>query len=64
MKDQRHLGIQADTELVNKFYYIAKYYGRSGSGQMVYLMRMFVEDFERDHGIISEEDLKNIGIKL
>ena len=31
---------------------------------MVYLMRMFVEDFERDHGKISEEDLKNIGLKL
>ncbi|MBQ7821063.1 MAG: hypothetical protein IJ391_02120 [Clostridia bacterium] len=62
MKNQRHLGIQAEQELLDKLYYIAKYNGRSGSGQVIYMVRALVNDFEREHGKITEQDLKDIGI--
>ena len=63
MKEQKHLGLQADASLINKFSYASKYYGRTKSGQIVYLIRKFVEEFEKKNGVISDEDLKNTGIK-
>ena len=41
-----------DAEMLDKFYYVSKYYGRSGSGQITYLMRSFVAEFEKEHGEI------------
>ena len=63
MKEKKHLSIRIEDTLHDKFYYAAKYYGRSGSGQITYLVRKFVEDFEKKNGVISDEDLKNSGIK-
>ncbi|MBR7113064.1 MAG: hypothetical protein IKC76_00950 [Firmicutes bacterium] len=56
--EQRHLSIRANSDLLDKFYYVAKYYGRSGSAQILYLMRCFVEEFEQEHGAISDEELQ------
>ena len=63
MKEKKHLSIRIEDTLHDKFYYAAKYYGRSVSGQITYLVRKFVEDFEKKNGVISDEDLKNSGIK-
>ena len=52
MKKQRHISIRMDAEMLDKFYYASKYYGRSGSGQITYLMRSFVAEFEKEHGEI------------
>ena len=57
MSKQRHLSIRADAEMLDKFYFVPKYNGRSGSGQILFLMRSLVEEFEKEHGRISEEEL-------
>ena len=33
--------------------YVAKYEGRSGNGQILYLIRNCVKEFEKEHGEIS-----------
>ena len=60
MKKQRHISIRMDAEMLDKFYYVSKYYGRSGSGQITYLMRSFVAEFEKEHGeIICSEPVED-----
>lgn len=51
MKD-KHLGIRIDNELHYKLHYIAKYEGRSGNGQVLYLIRKYIEQFEKQNGEI------------
>ena len=38
--------------------YIAKYEGRSMSGQIIQLIKNCIREFEKEHGPITEEDLK------
>lgn len=59
MNKQKHLSIRCDSDMLNKFYYVAKYNGRSGSGQILYMIRSFVESFEKEHGVITKDDIKN-----
>ncbi len=54
----KHISIRFDTETHDKLFYIAEYEGRSGSGQIMYLIRRCIADFEREHGKI-ELDGKN-----
>ena len=54
----KHISIRFDTETHDKLFYIADYEGRSGSGQIMYLIRRCIADFEREHGKI-ELDGKN-----
>ena len=54
---QRHISIRADGKMLDKFYYVSIYNGRSGSGQILFLMSLLVEEFEQEHGKITEEDL-------
>ncbi len=51
-KNNKHLGIEVDPELHYKLYYIAKYEGRSGNGQILHLIRQCVRNFESEHGEI------------
>ena len=57
MGKQRHLSIRADAEMLDKFYYVSKYNGRSGSGQILFMMRSVVDEFEKEHGKITDADL-------
>ena len=57
MNKQKHLSIRCDSDMLDKFYYVSKYNGRSGSGQILYLIRTFVEEFEKVNGEITKEDL-------
>lgn len=52
-KKNKHLGIEIDPELHYKLHYIAKYEGRSGNGQMLFLVRQCIREFENEHGVIS-----------
>lgn len=52
-KNNKHLGIEIDPELLYKLQYIAKYEGRSGNGQIIYLIRKCIADFERTEGKIA-----------
>ena len=48
----KHLSIRFDAETHDKIFYIAEYEGRTGSGQIMYLIRRCIADFEREHGRI------------
>ena len=51
-KNNKHLGIEIDSELHYKLHYIAKYEGRSGNGQILHLIRQCIRDFENNNGTI------------
>jgi len=51
-KNNKHLGIEIDPQLLYKLPYIAKYEGRSGNGQILYLIRKCITDFEKTEGKI------------
>ena len=48
----KHLSIRFDKESHDKLFYIAEYEGRSGSGQILYLIRKCIAEFESAHGKI------------
>lgn len=52
-KKNKHLGIEVEPELHYKLHYIAKYEGRSANGQILYLLRQCIRDFETKEGEIS-----------
>ena len=60
-KNNKHLGIEIDTELHYKLHYISKYYGRSANGEILYLIRQAIKDFEKAEGAITypPEESKN-----
>lgn len=45
-KNNKHLGIEVDPELHRKLHYIAKYEGRSANGQILWLIRRCIREFE------------------
>ena len=54
-KNNKHLGIEVDPELHRKLHYIAKYEGRSANGQILYLIRQCIRDFEAQAGRMEEK---------
>ncbi len=57
-KNNKHLGIEIDPQLHYKLHYIAKYEGRSANGQILYLLRQNIKEFEKAEGeIILPEEL-------
>ena len=61
-KDEKHLGLRINKALLEKFHYASSYEGRSANGQLVYLIRQFVSEFEHKQGtidVVSDEDEKN-----
>lgn len=57
-KNNKHLGIEVDPQLHYKLHYIAKYEGRSGNGQILYLIRQNIREFEEKHGEIQIKEDK------
>lgn len=51
-KKNKHLSIEIDPELHYKLHYIAKYEGRSANGQILYLLRKCIREFEQIDGPI------------
>lgn len=58
-KNNKHLGIEIDPELHAKLHYIAKYEGRSANGQILYLIRQCIREFESKEGPIPIASLKD-----
>lgn len=54
-KNNKHLGIEIDPELHYKLHYISKYEGRSANGQILYLIRKCIREFEDQEGEIEIE---------
>lgn len=55
-KANKHLGIEIDPELHYKLHYISKYEGRSANGQILYLIRKCIKEFEEAEGEIQIPD--------
>lgn len=55
-KKNKHLGIHIDPELHYKLHYISDYEGRSANGQILYLIRQCIREFERKEGVIPYEN--------
>lgn len=51
-KNNKHLGIEIDPELHYKLHYISKYEGRSANGQILFLIRKCIKEFEAVDGEI------------
>ena len=51
-KNNKHLGIEIDPELHYKLHYISKYYGRSANGEILFLIRQAIKEFEAAEGAI------------
>lgn len=51
-KQNKHLGIEIDPALHYKLHFISKYYGRSANGQILYLIRQAIREFEQAQGEI------------
>ena len=52
----KHLGLRIDGELHCKLHYFSQYDGRSANGEVIYLIRQRIEQFEREHGRIELPD--------
>jgi len=57
-KDSLGLTIQMDVKLHDRFQYVAAYEGRSMSKQVLQLISACIREFEKEHGPITDEDLK------
>ena len=57
--DKTHLSIRMNTNLHNKFRFVAGAEGRTMSGQILYLIQKCIRDFEKEHGPIKAEDLND-----
>ena len=55
-KKYKHLGLHIDPELHYKLHYISQYDGRSANGQVLYLIRKCIREFESKEGIIPFEN--------
>lgn len=51
-KNNKHLGIEIDPELHYKLHYISKYEGRSANGEILFLIRQAIKNFEKAEGEI------------
>ena len=58
MKKEKHLGIRINDDSHDKLVYISRYYGRSMSGQILYLIQTCIREFEKEHGPITKEDME------
>ena len=54
-KNNKHLGIEVEPELHRKLKFIARYEGRSINGQVIYLIRQSIREYEKEFGIIPDE---------
>ncbi len=54
-KNNKHLGLEISPDLHYKLHYIAKYEGRSANGQVLYLIRQCIKQFEEAEGEIKVE---------
>ncbi|MFI3164171.1 MAG: hypothetical protein R3Y65_07055 [Bacillota bacterium] len=56
MEKNKHLGLRIDEETHQKLHYISKYEGRSCNGQILYLIRKCISEFEKVNGEIEKEN--------
>ena len=57
-KDEKHLSLRIDPELLRKFDYVARYDARSMNWLLLYLVRKCIAEFEAQYGPIPEPEKK------
>ena len=57
-KEIKNIGLRVSPEVHKKLRYIAEYEGRTINGQAHYLILSCIRQFEKEHGPITEEDLR------
>lgn len=55
MEKNKHLGIRVDAALHRKLAYVAEYDGRSINGEILFLVRQYIREFEAEHGKIEPD---------
>ncbi len=55
MKEQKHLSLRIDEEMLRKFRYVCEYEGRSANRQLLIYIRTAIAEFEKEHGPIEPE---------
>lgn len=55
-KQNKHLGLEIEPDLHSKLKYIAKYEDRSINGEIIYLIKKAIREFESQNGEISNEE--------
>ncbi len=56
MDKLKHISVRIENSLLKKFRYTCKYEDRSANGQILNLIRNFVNEFEKEHGKIELKD--------
>lgn len=57
-KRNKHLGFTIENDLHYKLHYVASYEGRSGSGQIIYVLNQYIKNFEQEHGEIKVPEVE------
>ena len=57
-KNVKNVCIRVHPDIHKKLQYIARYEGRTINGQALYLILSCIRAFEKEHGPITEDDLK------
>lgn len=50
LEKNKHIGLRIDEETHSKFKCLCQYEGRTINGQILYLIRQAIVDFEKKHG--------------
>lgn len=58
-ENETRFTLRIDRSLFNKFKYIADYDGRSANRELEHFIKKRVQSFEREHGVIPDEDIKD-----
>ena len=58
--DEVKFTLKLHPELAAKLNYIAEYYGRTRSAEIIWTLRRHVVEFEKEFGKITEEEYKGI----
>lgn len=53
--EKKHLGLRIDADIYFKLRYIAKAEGRSGNGQIIYLINQCINQYEKENGKIEPQ---------
>lgn len=61
-KGMIHIGFRISRELHDKLVYVAEYDGRTMNGQLRFLMERCVREFEKEHGVITQELLEEVNV--
>jgi hypothetical protein len=58
-KEVKKLTVRVDPDTLKKFHYVAEYNARSANRELLYLIKMSIIQFEKEHGKIDPADLED-----